>query len=312
MYNTVIIGAGNIAAKFDSPNSADILTHAHAFQSSEYFRLLGFYDKDGKVAAAAAKNWNCYAYETLDSALKSADIICCCVPDEYHRQILEKAAEYKPKLVITEKPLAVSMTDGQKIKQIYNDEIPILLNYSRRFLKEFQKLQKDIKQYGKFLTGVGYYGKGILHNGSHMIDLLTFLFGNVECLEVLKTQIHDFEGDISRDVILKIQQGKFHMIAIDSRIATIFEMELFFEKARVRILDGGSIIELYRVKESDTYKGYYNYVLSEREEVDYSNAMIGLVKNAHRFLTNGEKLLCTLEDGMNVLRICMQIRGEAL
>lgn len=312
MYNTVIIGAGNIAANFDSPDSTDILTHAHAFQNSDAFRLLGFYDKDYHVAKAAALNWGCHAYESLESALESAEVVSCCVSDQYHKEILEKAAKYKPKLVITEKPLAVSMIEGKVIEQIYYHKIPILLNYSRRFLKEFQDLREEIKQYGTFLKGIGYYGKGTLHNGSHMIDLLGFLLGTVECHEVLKPEIHDFDGDSSRDVILKIQEGQFHMIAIDSRIATIFEMELFFEKTRIRILDGGTRIERYKIKESDTYQGYYNYVLSRSESVNYSNAMTGLIDNAQKFLNRDEKLLCTLEDGINVLRICMQIRGEVL
>ena len=312
MYNTIIIGAGNIAANFDSPDSADILTHAHAFQNSTCFNLLGFYDKDYDMAKAAALTWGCHAYESLESALESAQVVSCCVPDPYHREILEKAAKYKPQLVITDKPLAVSMTEGRAIEQIYDHQIPLLINYSRRFLKEFQNLREAVKQYGTFLKGVGYYGKGILHNGSHMIDLLGFLLGSVECLEVLQPEIHDFEGDSSKDLILKIQEGQFHMIAVDSRIATIFEMELFFEKARIRILDGGTRIELYQIKESNTYQGYYNYVLSRCESVNYSNAMTGLVENAQGYLMREEKLLCTLEDGINVLRICMQIRGEAL
>lgn len=312
MYNTVIIGAGNIAAKFDSKDTTEILTHAHAFQNSDAFRLLGFYDKDYNVAKIAAKNWGCHAFESLESALDSAEIVSCCVPDPYHKEILEKVAKYKPKLVITEKPLTVSMTEAKAIEQIYDHQIPILLNYSRRFLKEFQNLREKIKQYGAFLKGVGYYGKGILHNGSHMIDLLRFLLESVECLEVLKPEIHDFNGDISTDVRLQIQNGQFQMIAIDSRIATIFEMELFFEKARIRILDGGTRIELYQIKESGTYQGYYNYVLSSCESVNYSNAMTGLMENAQRFLDGDQKLLCTLEDGIDVLQICTQIRGEIL
>lgn len=310
MYHAVIIGAGNIAAGFDSPDSPDILTHAHAYQCNPAFRLMGFYDKDRRKAKEAADKWGVQAYETLSAAMETAEVVSCCVPDVFHRPVLEEISAYQPNLVIAEKPLAPSLEEGEILRRVYGEEIPFLLNYSRRFLPEFQKLREEIKQYGKFTRGVGYYGKGIVHNGSHMIDFLRYLFGTVECRKVLPSAIEDFEGDSSKEAILGIREGQFHMLAIDSRIVTVFELDLFFEKARIRILEGGILIEKYKVSESDTYEGYYNYVLAECKEVDYSRAMTGLLENAERLLNGEEKPACSLEDGLDVLKICMQIRGE--
>lgn len=312
MYRVVIIGAGNIASGFDDPDSPDILTHAHACQSHPAFRLMGFYDRDYRKSIEAADKWGCQAYESLDDTMKEAEVVCCCVPDKYHKQVLEEISSYRPKLVIAEKPLAATEAEGEILRRIYGGRIPLLLNYSRRFLSEFQELRGEIRQYGRFLKGIGYYGKGTLHNGSHMIDFLRFLFGTVEYDDVLHYAIHDLMGDPSKDFVLKIQGEPFYMLAIDSRIATVFEMDLFFEKARIRILDGGLWIETYRVKESDMYQGYYNYVFAKRESVNYSNAMVGLLKNAEGFLDGREELICSLEDGLYVLQLCMQIRGEAL
>lgn len=312
VYGTVIIGAGRIAAGFDTPDSSDILTHAHACQCSKDFFLKGFYDRDYRRAKEAAKKWHCHAYGGLGDAMREAEVVICCVPDANHKEILGEISQYHPKLVITEKPLASSVEEGENLMQIYGDGIPVILNYSRRFLPEFQKLRQKIKGYGKFVKGVGYYGKGIVHNGSHMIDFLRFLFGAVECLEVRPSEIRDFDGDRSRDAVLRVGTGQFHMLAIDSRIATVFEMDLFFEKARVRILDGGTLIERYQVKESAAYEGYYNYVSVGCENVDYSHAMMGLLENARGVLEDGEQSACTLEDGLAVLRLCIGIRGETL
>lgn len=311
MYKVVILGAGNIAAKFDSPDKKEVLTHAHAFTNNAAFQLLGFYDKDYGRAEEAAQIWGGQAYHNLEAALEEADVVSCCVPDSFHGDMLKEIAKYNPCLVIAEKPLAISLKEAEEIKQIYENRIPLLVNYSRRFLMEFQELKEQIKDYGKFVRGVGYYGKGILHNGSHMIDLLRFLLGEVEDIMVLPYENHDFEEeDSSKEVILKIQQGLFHMIAVDCRIATIFELELFFEKARIRILDGGNKIEKYTIKESEVYVGYKNYQLSAVQEVNYSGAMEGLARNAESFLNQKEKLLCGLTDGISVLRTCMHIRGE--
>lgn len=311
MYKVIILGAGNIAARFDSPNKKEVLTHAHAFSNNAAFQLLGFYDKDYEKAEEAAKIWGGCAYHDLESALREADVVSCCVPDSFHGDMLKEIARYNPRLVIAEKPLAISLKEAEEIEQVYKDRIPLLVNYSRRFLPEFQELRKQIKDYGKFVRGVGYYGKGMLHNGSHMIDLLSFLLGEAEDIMGLPYENRDFcEEDPSKEVILKIRQGIFHMIPIDCGIATIFELDLFFEKARIRILDGGEKIEKHVIKESEVYAGYKNYQLSEIQEVNYSGAMEGLVRNAENFLNQTEKLFCSLADGMNVLRTCMCIRGE--
>lgn len=313
MYKVVIIGAGNIAAGFDSPESEKILTHAHAVAAHPDFELLGFYDTDEKKALEAARRWGGRVYADIESAVKKADVVCCCVPDRYHGEVLKKIAPFRPKVVIAEKPLAATYKEVQEIWAIYEGKIPLVVNYSRRFLKEFHALKQEMKAYGKFLKGAGYYGKGILHNGSHMIDILRFLLGEVEDISVVGAGVCDFETeDPSRDVVLKIQQGNFYMMAIDCRAVTIFEMELFFEKARVRILNGGEKIEAYRVEDSEVYAGYKNYRLQEVREVDYSGAMAGLLENVGGFLKLEQSLNCTLQDGVDVLKICMSIRGEQI
>lgn len=311
MYNVVILGAGNIAAKFDTPDKKEVLTHAHAFVKNDAFQILGFYDKDYERAKEAAGIWGGQAYDDLNAALEKADVVSCCVPDAFHGMMLKEIAKFNPRLVIAEKPLAISIEEAEEIKKIYENKIPLLVNYSRRFLPEFQELKSRRKNYGKFVRGVGYYGKGILHNGSHMIDLLKFLLGEVNDITVLPFENYDFgKEDPSKEVILSIQEGLFHMVAVDCNIATIFELDLFFERVRIRILDGGNRIETYIIKESETYAGYRNYCLSEVWEVNYSGAMEGLVRNAEEFLSGQQGLLCSLKDGINVLKTCMSIRGE--
>lgn len=310
-YKVLIIGAGNIAALFDTPQSNKILTYAHAFSSNFAFNLKGFYDTDYKKSYAASEIWDCKAFKELDDAMKDINVVCCCVPDEYHFDILKKIADYPVKLVVAEKPLAKTVKEAEYIEYLYKSRnISLEVNYSRRFIEEFQALKQNIKDYGNFIKGTGYYGKGIIHNGSHMVDLLTYLLGEISEIEKTDRFIKDFtESDSSCDAVLHINNGIFNMTAIDSRIATIFEMDLFFEKARVRVLDGGNIIEIYKIKESEEYKGYYNYVLSEVLKVDYSGAMQGLVNNIKDFLGGNDKLQCTLEDGKRVIKTCLAIGG---
>ena len=311
MYKVAIIGAGNIASGFDTPESKKILTHAHAITVHSDFELMGFFDVDEEKTTQAVKRWGGKMYSDLTMAVQNADVVCCCVPDKFHCDILKKLAQFHPMLVITEKPLVCNYKETEEIRNLYEEKIPVAVNYSRRFLREFHYLRDEIKLYGKFLKGVGFYGKGILHNGSHMIDLLQFLLGKVESVRTFETGVCDFDAnDFSYDAILKIKQENFYMLSIDCSAATIFEIELFFEKAKVRILNGGEIIEIYEVKASDTYVGYKNYQLIEIRNVDYSGAIMGLMDNVSQFLKGKQTLNCTLQDGIDALKICTCIRGE--
>lgn len=309
-YGVVIIGAGKIAALFDSPESESVLTHAHAFSSSDDFNLLGFYDLLYNNAERAAEIWNCNAYRTIEDALKDADIVCCCVPDKYHYEILCQIAIYPIKLVVAEKPIAVTIEEAGKIRELYREkEISLLVNYSRRFIKEFIELKEKIHEMGSFITGTAYYGKGITHNGSHVLNLLSLLIDEKQIVKSAFYVVKDFsENDSSCDVVIEVGGKKFRMIAVDSRIVTVFELDLLFEKARVRITDGGTIIEIYTIEESKVYADYFNYTLSDRIEVDYSGAMTGMVNNILDFLNGRRKLLCDIDEGINVMRTCNKIK----
>lgn len=313
MYKAVIVGAGNIGSFFDTPESKTILSHAHAVMVHPKVELLGFYDVDGDRAKKAASIWNCKSFDSLESALYEADVAYCCVPDKYHFDTLIQISEYPLKMVVAEKPIAATVGEALEIKQIYDEKkLPIILNYSRRFLPEFMKLKKNIKTFGKFMRGVGYYGKGIVHNGSHMIDLLSYFFERELRVESTGHAIYDyFESDPSCDTTIEIGNGRFHMFPIDCRIATIFELDLFFEKKRLRIIDSGNVIELYNVRESGVYKGYSNYVWERKIEVEYSNAMLGLINNYCAYIAGEEKILCSAEDGINVLTKCIEIKERA-
>lgn len=66
MYNSLIIGAGQIAGGYDSLESEAVLTHAHAYAKHSDFNLLGFYDVDASNASNMAKKWNCNAFNRFD------------------------------------------------------------------------------------------------------------------------------------------------------------------------------------------------------------------------------------------------------
>ncbi len=317
-FNCLIIGAGNIGGLYDNPDSEEILTHAHAYKKHQNCNLIGFVDSDVKKSQELSKAWGVESFNSLSEAFKnSIDIVSVATSDESHYEIIKDILlNYSIKLIFAEKPLCTNIEQAQELIELSKEKnIPILLNYTRRFVPELQELQEDISNnhFGQFLSGTGYYGKGILHNGSHMIDLLRFLLGDIKNFNCFD-KVYDFYDDdpsISARINLKNSKS-FTLNAIDCRNFTIFEADFIFEKARIRILDSGFEIEEYQVLDSQIYKNYKILNLKNVVKTSMDKAIFYAVDNVYNHLTNSQDLKCDIDDGLEAIKIPTQMIEEAL
>lgn len=313
-YNVLIIGAGSIGAFFDTPDSDNILTHAHAFTKHKGFNLIGFFDLDIEKAMKAVSIWGGKAFKNIEEALakEPVDIVCVAAPDDCHYAILKRISETNIKFVFAEKPLAGSMTEADEITQLYKQrKISLAVNYSRRFIPEFQNIKKDINKglYGDYITGTGYYGKGLLHNGSHLIDLLIYFIGEIKESEYIGS-ISDFtEKDPSISALLYFNNNRdFFLQCIDSRFYTIFEIELFFKKKRISIKDLGCKIEEYDIIEGQFVKGYKNMVKTKEIATSAKKSLYYSVDNIYNHLTKSEEIKCSIDDAYKAMQSCIYIK----
>jgi len=313
-YNVLIIGAGNIGAFFDTPVSDNVLTHAHAFTKHKGFNLAGFVDLDIEKAKKAVLIWGGKVFKNIEEALvkEHIDIICIAVPDNCHYAILKSISHANIKFVFAEKPFVSNMAEAVEIVQLYKQrKIPLAVNYFRRFIPEFQKIKKDISEnlYGEYMAGVGYYGKGILHNGSHLIDLLVYFIGEIKKSEYISS-IFDFtKDDPSISSLLSFDNSKdFFLQCIDSRLYTIFEIELFFKKKRISIKDLGCKIEEYDIIDGKFLKGYKNIVKTKEIITSCKKSLYYSVDNIYNHLTKGEEIKCSIDNAYKVMQTCLQIR----
>jgi len=309
-FNVLIIGAGKIGAFFDTPKSASILTHAHAFSEHPGFKLIGFVDRDGRRANQAARIWGGTGFSNLQKAFqaKRVDVAVNATPDKLHYKILRDLMGRPLKFILTEKPLASSLTEANNIMKLARTKrIPIAVNYQRRFVPEFQALAKNIKnnKYGRYLAGTGYYGKGLKHNGSHLLDLVRYLIGEIKQIKETGRTNDYIPGDPSLSGLVTLKNGgRFWLQAINRKFYTIFEADLFFSRARLRIINSGSQIEIQLVKANPIFKGYKNISGSRIINTQLSRAPYFTTDNIHRYLTGREKkLVCSLTDGYEMVKI---------
>lgn len=312
-YKAVIVGAGRIAAQFDSPRSKETLTHAHAYRKNGRTDLIGFFDIDKSAVEKAAKKWQCRSFFDLDEMFKTAspDIVSICTPDERHYNSLLSVVKYKPALIICEKPVTVNLKDTEKIRALCErSNVPVLVNYSRRFDKKVQETRADIAsgKYGKILCASGVYTKGVLHNGSHMIDICRFLFGEMkECLRLHK--VGDFtKNDATIAGFLKFEKcEQFYLMAGDEREYSIFELDIICEKKRVRFNNFGLSAIKQEVINDPLFAGFKCLSKEAYGKTLLINAMSAMIKNAVGYLDNKEDLLSDLNSAFLAQKACFKL-----
>ncbi len=317
-YRVAIIGAGRIGAIMDDPWSPRILTHAHGYKACEGFEIVGFVDRNLDKAEAASARWGGTAFESMEELFETqaVDVVSICLPDELHYATLLALAEKPVKLIFLEKPAVTTAEEADVVRTLYGElPIRVQVNYTRRFVPEIRSMREAIRSgnYGALLTGTGYYGKGLLHNGSHMVDLLQFLVGEVGKVAKISEMVDFCDRDPSVSALLTMCcGGDFHLCHIDSRKFHIFEFDLTFENKRVRICELGTIIEEYSVGNNRLFEGYRTLNKDAEVPTQHSKAMYHAIVNIRNNLDRNEPLVCTLEESLETAKTCFRImRGHA-
>lgn len=299
----------------DNPGDPHILTHAHGYKACEGFELVGFVDPDRDRAEAASARWGGAAFESIDRLFEArdVDVVSVCLPDELHYSTLMALAEKPIKFIFLEKPAVRTIEEADAVSALYRD-LPrrVQVNYTRRFVPEIKSVRESIRkgEYGAFLTGTGYYGKGLLHNGSHMLDLLHFLVGKVTKIAKISEITDFYDHDPSVTALLTMGAGAdFYLSHIDSRKFHIFELDLTFERKRIRICELGTVIMEYSVGENPLFQGYQTMNKDAESSTQHSKAMYHAMENIRNNLDRNEPLVCTLEEALETVRTCSRIRS---
>ncbi|MEA9598566.1 Gfo/Idh/MocA family oxidoreductase [Polynucleobacter sp. AP-Sanab-80-C2] len=222
MLNVMLIGLGKIGMlnDYDHSNSAPIETLANAFSQCPSCNLVSAVDPDQEKRGLFQEKYNTKSFSTISEAanFKNPDIAIIATPTNSHAELFESLLENcKPQLVLCEKPLSFTRKDGLKIKQLSQKlNVPVVVNYMRRTDSSILKVKNLIESgeiRGSF-KGVGWYSKGIFNNGSHLIDIFQFIFGEIkECKAISKPMLMRDNGDLDIDIFIRFNDAEFYLLA---------------------------------------------------------------------------------------------------
>lgn len=245
-FKAIIIGCGKIGGYFDNKKDSVIYSHAQGYFKNPNITVVDYVDKDISKASSLAKKYNscnCSRDAIASINKNSPDVVSVCTPDNTHFGIIKRMLKNRivPKLIFVEKPVCLQKEELRFLqKQSVKKGVKIIINHSRRFSPKYALLRKLIKKnkFGRPVRiDVFYYG-GFKHNGVHVIDTLMFLFNDKLAVRKATGRLKNcHQGDPTIDMVLdfKKNNARVYLHAFDERYYQIFDFDLKFEKARLRI-----------------------------------------------------------------------------
>ncbi len=314
----LMVGCGNIAGRFDMTRPAEAwpLTHAGALRRHGGFELAACVDLDAQACEAFARYWGIPRHvediRELGAQPGEFDVISLCSPTAFHHEHLEAALELAPRVIFCEKPLTQSVTlSGEWVRACAEKGVRLVVNYTRQWDPSVGRLVDEIRSgaWGAVRSAAGFYNKGVLNNGGHLVDLLLRILGPLKVLAATAPVNDYWDSDPTVAGLLVSDNGgvPVSLNVAHAKDYAFFELELVCEMGVVRMRNGGLKWEVRRTEASSHFKGYRALGDAEASEGNYMQAMTLAVTEIHDFLSHGRALHSTGDSALAVQIICDQL-----
>lgn len=256
--SALIVGCGRIAGGFNDADESAVLTHALAYRRLGV-GLVACCDRDAARAARFAQRWEIPRHGSDAAALLGAtrpDLVSLCTPPSEACPLLEVVlAAPGVRGVLVEKPLGGTAEEARRIATLAGrDGRPLLVDYFRAFDPFYDRLLGEVRGegFGAFREGTArYYGAADV-NAVHWLERVIALFGP----PVSATRLGGAKDSPRFEV--RFQEGPVLFLPSDGCQYAPFELDLLFERRRVRVVDSERRVEHFRSDPDPRFPGYWN------------------------------------------------------
>lgn len=254
-YKTALIGFGKIASGYardtQMAKAFKYATHVQVLAGHPQFSLEVVIDPNEVALKEAKNNWGVLNAVTSAESFKykdEIDVLILATPPEIRKQVIDSFPNLKGLMV--EKPLATNFTSAKTfVADLGKKNLVVQVNLMRRADEVTRQLAEGLleREIGKPQAVFVVYGNGLLNNGTHMIDLSRFFFGEVESVQCVDSMSAFKEGPISEDInfpfYLKMRSGlivNFQPLKFSCYRENA--MTIWGEGGRLEYLHGGATI----------------------------------------------------------------------
>ncbi len=256
MLRVAVLGLGRIGASNVGLAPDAQVNHVGAILDTPGLKLAIALDPDGRACATAHDIWGARLpkpVRALEENAQPVDIVTICGPTGARRAQFSDALRLRPRVIVCEKPLAEDESTAIDLLRMAQERgIPVVVNFNRRF-------DPSTQAFGQMMTTApvsihARYGKGVLNQGSHLVDLLTWWFGPFLYVGALSDR-----GSAPDPVISfhgRLESGPQVLVeGIRGATYEVFDMEFSFPDRMLQYGEGGSVRRILEPQPSRVYRG---------------------------------------------------------
>ncbi len=315
MLKAGIIGCGEIAGGYDRTVPPQwSATHAGAYYICPATTLVAAADPDKNILKAFQKKWGVQrVYEAYENMLttESLDLVSICLPTHYHFAATKSALLNNVRAVFLEKPIARTLNEAQALMTEFEDRT-ISVNYFRRWNTSLNQFASDLKNdiYGLPVQATIRYTKGIMVNGSHLVDMCRWFFGEPVSHTIIRR--YGPGDDPGIDFFLRFEKKLVvYFLHVPDVDYVFVDVDILTEKGRCIIGQRGQLMTTYDVESEPYYQKFNILKQIDETETGWRDCSTRAIQELVDCIYTGEKTSCTLEDGFKTFSICHQILSES-
>jgi predicted dehydrogenase len=295
-------------------------THTGAISGNPDCRLVGGCDIDRERRERFRERWDCPAvYGDVESLLRETgpEVLCIATHPDSHLRMVHAAEDAGVSVAICEKPLAHTLRHARRIASVHREgNTRIITNHERRYSADYLAVRELVRNrtYGRLLSvrGTLYFGSGrhdqvLLHDGTHMVDIINFLVGG-------HVQLSRRVGRMRSRQSSAFLYGRFGGVPVVIEVGAerdhlVFELELSFERGRVRV--GNGVLSFEESAESPYYEGYRSLLPGKTPEIRRTGYFANMIADAVTAVRDpAYEPVSTALDGLAVMRFIKATRGR--
>ena len=315
--SALVVGLGQIGMGYDFAREPDqVFSHARAFATHPAFWLAGGVDPDPSRRARFTERFGAPAFAGADEALATTqpDVVAVATPTDTHRQMLAVVLELaRPRAILCEKPLAYSLGDARwMVTRCREANVLLAVNYMRRSDPGVIDIHGRLRagEIRGAVKGTCWYSKGLLHNGSHFFNLLTYWLGPFETHVTITRGRTLAGGDGEPDFLARFQGGEVVFLAAREEMYSHYGIELVTDTGRLRYERAGHRITWEPAVADALFAGHRSLADSpqlvpndmRRFQWNVADQLAAAVVGKAAYFSTGDDALATLESLTGILK----------
>lgn len=292
MISVAVVGLGRVGGQYLSAADGVPRSHLGAVLAGEGFRVAAAIDSDPDARAACANAWPQIGQTRIDADLAAlpvgaADIITICTPPDQRLALATIALEKRPKVLVIDKPLALTLADGEEIvRRARQSGVTLRVNFQRAFDPGHDRARA--RAVGYPVKVIARYSGGIFNYGSHLVDLLLQWFGPIARVAALDGLSDESDPRLSFRCVMEAGFEAV-LIGINGVSYDQFECDILFADHRIELANGGVEKRYYEAVSDLHYPGYRQLKMSG-EEISLVHGLTQLYADIRNHMRDGTPL----------------------